>query len=87
MTKFNKIFFAVQLYVIIVSFCFVDYVFGRTVVTGNKMEINNESKTVVFTGNIKVSNDYNTIVANNIIYDENNYVILAYNGINFLSKF
>ncbi|MDR0401677.1 MAG: hypothetical protein LBH27_01585, partial [Endomicrobium sp.] len=39
------------------------------------------------TGNIKVSNDYNTIVANNIIYDENNYVILAYNGINFLSKF
>lgn len=85
MIKLNKIFIIIFFISVSVSY-FVTSILGKTVITGDKMEVKDRGAVVVLEGNSKVVKDEETIMSDNMIYTKKESAVSASGNVVMSSK-
>jgi lipopolysaccharide assembly outer membrane protein LptD (OstA) len=67
-------------------FSFVGDISGKTIITGNEMEVRRAGEITILKGNSKAVTDGNVMTASKMIYDKKNSILSAFNNVILLSK-
>jgi lipopolysaccharide assembly outer membrane protein LptD (OstA) len=65
---------------------FADGISGKTIITGNEMEVRKAGEITILKGNSKAVTDGNVMIASKMIYDKKNSILSAFDNVTLISK-
>ncbi|MDR0820572.1 MAG: hypothetical protein LBN19_03555 [Endomicrobium sp.] len=83
MIKLNIALFIVFIFTVI---SFAGGISGKTLITGNEMEVRKAGEITILKGNSKAVTDGNVMTASKMIYDKKNSILSAFDNVVLLSK-